>query len=230
MTTTAPAPRTITYVRLTDVTPAKRNAKRHDLPGIMESMRTLGFTEPPLIDERTHRLIAGHGRHEALTQMQAAANEDPPAGILVDDDGMWLMPVVRGWTSRDDAHAEAAILLANRMPELGGNDARDLAPMAEDLLANDPALFALLQFSDDDMEALVRAAHVDTTEDLLGAPTLSVVLGDAPDDDPLGPPRDERDDEDDLGADHGMTDVPDGPRHERVRCPECGHHFRPGDR
>ncbi|MFB7890392.1 ParB N-terminal domain-containing protein [Cellulosimicrobium cellulans] len=230
MTATDPAPRTITYVRLTDVAAAKRNAKRHDLPGIMASMRTLGFTEPPLIDERTHRLIAGHGRHEALTQMHAAGNEDPPAGILVDDDGMWLMPVTRGWTSHDDAHAEAAILLANRLPELGGNDARDLAPMAEDLLASDPALFDLLQFSDDDMDALVRAAKVDPDEDLLAAPLLSVVLGDGPDDAPLAPRRDERDDEDDLGTDHGMTDVPDGPRREKVRCPECGHHFRPGDR
>jgi hypothetical protein len=86
------APRWITYVRLCDLLPAIRNPKKHHLPGLIASLERHGWTQPVLADERTQRLVAGHGRMAAAVEMKAAG-DSPPEGVLVDDDGEWLVPV-----------------------------------------------------------------------------------------------------------------------------------------
>jgi hypothetical protein len=58
--------RRLEYVPLDDLQPAARNPKRHDLPAIGRSIDTFGYVEPVVLDERTGRLVAGHGRVEQL--------------------------------------------------------------------------------------------------------------------------------------------------------------------
>lgn len=98
-----------------------RNPKKHDIPSIKDSLRRFGFVETPVKDERTGRLVAGHGRQEALSEMRAAG-EDPPSNIQVRRDGEWLVPVLCGVSFRDDREAEAYIIASNRLVERGGWD------------------------------------------------------------------------------------------------------------
>lgn len=100
------------YVRLSDVQPAPRNPRVHDRETIAASIGRLGFLEPVLLDERTGRLLAGHGRLEALAEAEAA-DVEPPGGIDTDPDGAWLLPVVHGWASKDDEEASAALVALN---------------------------------------------------------------------------------------------------------------------
>lgn len=203
--------RRITYVPLEAIRPAVRNAKQHDVATLCESIARFGFTNALIVDDRTERLVGGHGRWEALVVLRAGGSPTPD-GILVDEDGGWLVPVQRGWASKDDAEAEAYVLLDNRLVELGGGyDDRLLSAMLEDLNANTPDLFELLHYSEEDMEALLRYSR-DASDEGPGSPALLA------------------DEDDELGTDHGMTDVPDAPTREKVRCPECGWHFVPGDR
>src|SRR5205809_5221565 len=83
------------YVPLSEVRPAPRNPKAHLGDAIRTSIGRFGVAELPLIDERTGRLVAGHGRIDQLTAMRADG-QDPPEGVRVAPDGGWLVPVVRG--------------------------------------------------------------------------------------------------------------------------------------
>lgn len=117
MTTTAP--RWTEYLPVADLLPASRNAKNHDQAALGASLDAFGAIEAVVLDERTGRLVAGHGRTEYLAELQAKG-ADPPEGVVVDDEGRWCWLVTRGWSSRDDAHAEAAGIALNRVGELGG--------------------------------------------------------------------------------------------------------------
>lgn len=112
-------PRTIEYVALDDLPSALVNPKEHDQQLIEDSIGRFGFLEIPVLDERTGRLVAGHGRRDQLTAMRAAG-QPPPEGITVTDDGRWLVPTVRGWSSTDDDEAHAAGIAINRGAESGG--------------------------------------------------------------------------------------------------------------
>lgn len=98
---------------------AERNAKGHDAPGIAASIGRFGFVAVPEIDERTGRLVAGHGRLDALLEAQQSGDQ-PPDGIDVDESGGWLVPLVRGWSSVDDDEADAYAIAANQLPIAGG--------------------------------------------------------------------------------------------------------------
>jgi ParB-like chromosome segregation protein Spo0J len=63
---TAVGGRWIDYVPLDEIAEAHRNPKLHDRRGIRASVTRFGFVEPITIDERTGRLVAGHGRLEQL--------------------------------------------------------------------------------------------------------------------------------------------------------------------
>ena len=81
------APRRIEYVRLSDVPPATRNPKGHHQPSLQASIAAHGFADAVILDERTQRLVAGHGRTEALIGMRA--NGDPlPDGIALELDAL----------------------------------------------------------------------------------------------------------------------------------------------
>lgn len=156
--------RHIEYLPVVDVVAAERNPKGHDEAGIDASLGAFGYTEPILLDERTGRLVAGHGRLQALARAAAkAAGKSPkakaaavPDGIIVDDEGRWLVPVVRGWASLSDAHAEAYLVASNRLTERGGWDERALAALLGDIDVADPNLLAATGYSDTDLAGLLE--------------------------------------------------------------------------
>lgn len=155
------APRWTSYVPLTDLTPAVRNPKKHELERVIASIREHGFLDMPVCDERTGRIVSGHGRREALIELQNRG-ERLPEGLLVDDDGGWLVPIQRGWSSRTDQEAETLIINLNRLTAAGGWDKRMLAEMLEDLATTDPSSFDSLAFSDEEMESLLAAAPAES--------------------------------------------------------------------
>lgn len=62
--------RTIDYLPVDDLVAAPRNPKRHAEADLAVSLSKHGYTEPVLLDERTGKLVAGHGRVEALLAAQ----------------------------------------------------------------------------------------------------------------------------------------------------------------
>lgn len=129
--------RHIEYVPLDDLPSAIVNPKLHDKDLIESSMGRFGFLEIPVVDERTGRLVAGHGRRDKLLELRAAG-KPPPEGITTDDTGRWLVPTVRGWESTDDDEAHAAGVALNRGAEAGGFDDRALTDLLRDLNEHDP--------------------------------------------------------------------------------------------
>jgi ParB-like chromosome segregation protein Spo0J len=203
---TIAAPRYTSYVPLTDLTPSPGNPKRHEIERIIESIETHGFLDQGIVDERTALVVSGHGRREALIEMQARGARLPD-GLLVDEDGGWLVPVQRGWSSRNDLEAKAVIIKLNRLTEAAGWDSRSLAEYLEELATGDAALFDSLNYSDDEMEQLLR--RVDP-ESLPGG----------------SPDADELQDLGRMGDD--FADSGDNDRARTVCCPACGETFTPG--
>lgn len=115
----------IEYRDLASLIPADRNPKAHNIEGIKASIRSLGIADyVGLEDGRTGKLLGGHGRTEALTEMKAAG-EDAPIGVndaLMPEGMVWYVPVLVGVTSRDDQHAEAVVIALNQHTIKGGWD------------------------------------------------------------------------------------------------------------
>ncbi|MEV4179480.1 hypothetical protein [Nonomuraea sp. NPDC049709] len=118
--------RRIERMRLHEIPRAVRNPKEHYLPGIRTSIHAFSAVIAGELNERTGRLVVGHGRLQVLEAM-AAEQVSPAEGILVDDDGTWLVPIVRGCSSRSDADAEAYLVANNRTTEKGGWEEQMLA-------------------------------------------------------------------------------------------------------
>ncbi|MEW1677853.1 ParB N-terminal domain-containing protein [Streptomyces noursei] len=201
------APRYTSYVPLGDLTPSPGNPKRHEIERLIESITTHGFLDQSIVDERTGHVIAGHGRREALIEMQARGSRLPD-GLLVDDDGGWLVPVQRGWSSRNDLDAKTVIIKLNRLTEAAGWDPRSLAEYLEDLATGDAELFDSLAYSDEEMEQLLRRVDPETLPG--GSPDASELDG-------L-----------DDAVSAGFTNSGDNERAVSTCCPACGHRFAPG--
>lgn len=148
--------RRVEYVPLDDIVRAARNPKRHDGAGIRTSISRFGVGELPLLDERTGRLVAGHGRVDQLQAMRSAG-ETPPDGVRVAD-GRWLVPVTRGWASRSDVEAEAYLLASNKLTFNGGWDDDELADVLRGLADVDPGLLAVTGFDDVELDELLAAS------------------------------------------------------------------------
>lgn len=137
-------PRRLEYMPLADLLERRHpgNVKAHADDVIDASLARFGYVEPIVLDERTGRLVSGHGRVEQLTARHSGADggliADPPEGLVVMTDGTWLVPVVRGWASVDDAEAEAAMITLNRSGEIGGWKLPELAAQLTEL-AQSPA-------------------------------------------------------------------------------------------
>jgi hypothetical protein len=129
----APSRRYIEYMPLGAIIPADRNPKDHVIPDIQASMKRWGYTEPIVLDDRTGKLISGHGRVEALGEIRASGG-DVPSGVEVDEGSdEWLLPVTRGWSSRDDIEANAYLIAANYLTERGGWHQDPLADMLTEI-------------------------------------------------------------------------------------------------
>jgi len=113
--------RYIDWMRVRDLIAAPKNPKRHDLKTLRASLKRFGSVEAPVLDERTERLVAGHGRTETYRDLEAAG-DSPPVGVKVDESGAWVIAVQRGWHSADDVEAAAYVVTSNRSAELGGWD------------------------------------------------------------------------------------------------------------
>ncbi|MFJ8043778.1 hypothetical protein ACIRBX_25080 [Kitasatospora sp. NPDC096147] len=148
------APRYIDYLPLDEIQPAARNPKGHDDDGLDSSVDKFDFTEPGLLDERTGRLVAGHGRYDTLTRRRDAG-KPAPDGVVVTDDGSWTVPVVRGWASRDDAHADAYLIASNQLTAKGGWDGAGLLEMLSGLEAIDSDLRAATGFDRTDLDTMI---------------------------------------------------------------------------
>jgi len=127
--------RHLDYVSIDELPAALRNPKAHDLDALAESISRYGYVEPVVVDERTGRLVSGHGRVEQLRRLRDAG-QTPPDGI----DGDWRVPVVRGWSSRSDAEAEAFVVAANQLTIRGGWDPRLLADTLQAIQSTDLGL------------------------------------------------------------------------------------------
>jgi len=113
--------RYIDWMRVRDLVAAPKNPKRHDLKTLRASLKRFGSVEAPVLDERTGRLVAGHGRTETYRDLEAGG-DSPPMGVKVDESGAWVIAVQRGWHSADDVEAAAYVVTSNRSAELGGWD------------------------------------------------------------------------------------------------------------
>src|SRR5512139_2566233 len=142
----------ITCMRLDDIKCATRNPKRHADEAIRNSISHHGFAELPLLDERTGRLVAGHGRYEQLRKMKTLG-DTPPDGITTDTDGEWLMPVITGWSSRSDADADAYIIGSNHLTTLGGWDTTELSKVLDEL--REQGLSELAGYTDEDIDDII---------------------------------------------------------------------------
>ena len=123
--------RRIEYIPIGDLVPAARNPKAHAEESIDKSVGRFGFTEPVMLDERTGRLVAGHGRVASLKRLQDKGGQ-PPEGVVSTANG-WLVPVVRGWSSRSDREAESYLLASNQLTMAGGWQVGELAKMLQEL-------------------------------------------------------------------------------------------------
>lgn len=154
MTDTTPAPpRWTEYLPVADLLPADRNPKAHDQAALGRSVDAFGMVEPVVLDERTGKLLAGHGRTDYLTELEAAGVA-PPDGVVVGPDGRWQWLVVRGIHSRDDAHAEALGIALNRVGEAGGWK-RDV--LADTLVSLPTDLLDATAFSADYLDDLIAS-------------------------------------------------------------------------
>jgi hypothetical protein len=149
--TAAGSARRIEYMPLEAVPPALRNPKKHAEEHLDGSLGRFGYTEPVLMDERTGRLVAGHGRIDTLKRLRQKGQE-PPEGVMKEGDA-WLVPVVRGWASRSDQEAEAYLLASNQLTIAGGWDADALESMLKQL--SDAGVAGGLGWSEEELGKLL---------------------------------------------------------------------------
>lgn len=129
----------IQYVDIYKLIPATRNPKLHALEDIVASIREYGFREPIVVDNKTKRIVIGHGRLEALIMIHKAS-ESPPDGIKVVK-GTWMAPTINVIFT-NEAAAESYALTANRLVEKGGWHIGQLEEMLQTL---EPIGFDLLK-------------------------------------------------------------------------------------
>lgn len=143
----------IEYVALDDVVPAFKNPKRHVSDEIQASIMRFGFVQPLTEDASSGRLLAGHGRLEALVALRRSG-KGPPARIKVADDGRWLVPVLRGVSFANEKEARAFLIADNRLNELGGWDDEVLTDVFQGFGVGD---LDGLGFSDEQFEEILHS-------------------------------------------------------------------------
>jgi hypothetical protein len=154
-------PLKIEYLPLSTLTRWPRNPKTHNLNKIEESFRRFGFTQPILIDEVEQKIVAGHGRLDALESLKTVG-QDPPERITVRGND-WLVPVIRGVAFKDKRELEAYLIADNMLSEVGGWNAARLAEITRDLIGG-------LESNEDALAALVGTGiELDAVEGILKA-------------------------------------------------------------
>lgn len=166
MTTDEVLPRRVEFLPLDDLVPDPKNPKGHHLETIDASIGRFGMVESVVRDDRTGKIISGHGRHETLRAMEARG-EQPPEGVRTDSAGRWLVPVLTGWSSRTDTEASAAIIALNRTTEMGGWVDDALLDLLDDLSEQDDG-FVGVGFGESDLADLHKHLTSLNDDDLDG--------------------------------------------------------------
>jgi hypothetical protein len=160
--------RRIEHLPLDELRGNAKNPKAHDIGTLNASVGRFGVVEGVVIDERTGTIISGHGRAETLRQMRDRG-ETPPDGVILNKAGEWLIPVVRGWSSRSDLEAEAALIALNRTTELGGWVDESLIDLLDQLSEVEHGLDGV-GYSLEELEAMKGAFDEDDWTEESGKP------------------------------------------------------------
>lgn len=163
--------RYIDYLPLSDLANrrASGNPKKHDAQIIERSVSRFGFVEPIVLDERTGRLVAGHGRLDDI-EYRSESGSAPPDGIRLGDpafdpSGEWMVPVIRGWSSNSDDEAKAYLVVSNQATIAGGWDESALAALLGSLKTTDEVVFQASGFSDAGLDQLLASLAQSRGED-----------------------------------------------------------------
>lgn len=148
---------TLEYMPLDELPDADRNPRVHDSDTLGDSFDRFGYVDPCLIDERTGKLLEGHGRKHKLAALRESG-APPPEGVQLADDGSWLVPVVRGKATADDAEADALLIALNRITERSTWEPEGLAAMLDSLTQIDGGLVGV-GYTPDDITALLDSLH-----------------------------------------------------------------------
>jgi DNA modification methylase len=171
-TSEAPPEVRVEYMPLLALRGTPGNPKAHDLGGIKASIQRFGFTSPMLMNEVTGRIIAGHGRIEALILLRFSGVRTPDR--IREIDGEWYVPVLRGVSFRNEAEAKAYLLGDNKLSELGGWNDAALAEMLREITADLGGddlgkMLAGTGFDEKELAALMRGMEGD------GAPKVGAI-------------------------------------------------------
>jgi ParB-like chromosome segregation protein Spo0J len=147
-----PVERRVEYMALDAIKGAETNPKEHARSALRKSFERFGFVEPMVLDERTGRLVAGHGRWEVMIEMRRKGAA-PPDGVMVDAEGVWRVPVLRGWASTHDNEARAYLVASNKLTEAGGWDEDALGSLLSEV-----GSFDGLGFSEEELRQLTEEA------------------------------------------------------------------------
>lgn len=148
----------VEYMTLTELSERRwdHNPKRHNTEELLNSFGRFGYTQPPMINERTGTLVAGHGRVEGLKVLKESG-QAPPERVRVQG-GEWLVPVLRGIRFETDRDAEAYAIADNSLVELGGWDDDELLNILNGFSELD---YRGTGFTPDDLDRLVSSAVLD---------------------------------------------------------------------
>ena len=164
--------RTMEYVPLDSIAGNPRNPKRHSLRDIRDSMSRFGYTEPCILDERTQMLLSGHGRVETLLA-ERELGHTAPEGVMVDGDGTWLVPVVRGVSTKDDSEAAAYLIAANQLTIKGGWADDALAALLAEIGKTEMGLTGVGYDEKEVAAILARGGYTASDGSLLGIADVS---------------------------------------------------------
>jgi hypothetical protein len=150
---------------------APRNAKGHDTEAMAKSVDAFGWVEPIVLDERTGQIVSGHGRRDYLQHAELhdtnAADWLGDDALRIDEQGRWCTPVVVGWSSTDDAHAEAAGIALNRVGE-GVWDRATLADALDDLVTKYGEAIGFTPMDLDDLRLSIAPPMLDDLAETVG--------------------------------------------------------------
>ena len=124
----------INYQILEQIKPNENNPKEHDIEEIIRSFKRFGFTNPLIVDSNTGKLVAGHGRLEALKYLKAREQQAPDG--IKENNNDWLVPTIeRAFLNENEAMAY--IIADNKLTEVGDWNNEKLSDMVNELLDND---------------------------------------------------------------------------------------------
>jgi hypothetical protein len=107
----------------------KKNAKKHDIGSLRQSIEKYGFLDFPKWDinlnDGAGGIVTGNGRTNTLIGLLielSASGEEPPRGIPISrDSGEWCVPVNFGVDAPSESIAQAYAIDHNNLTMMGGD-------------------------------------------------------------------------------------------------------------